>query len=146
MKIKLPKNKVLQIIQEEIDLFVKQQINEEKYGKLIDEFATVFTEALETNDPLLKQNVKSYLTLLTEEWGDTGFNANVQKNNLQVETPPEDDQESHRMKQEIMFYLGGLDRGQLEQILSLAKNMKRQFAQKPPSGPSGPIQNPFGGQ
>lgn len=117
VKVKLQKNKILQIIQEEIDLFVKQKQHDEKYGKLLDEFSSVFLEALEINDLRLKKTVRNSLSVITENWGDTGFGLQTAPHNN-----GQNEEELAELKREIMLHLTGLNKQQLQTILTHVKS------------------------
>lgn len=124
--VKLTKQRALTIIQEEIDAFIKHKKFEESNGKLLDEFSSVFSEALE--NPNIKSIIRSQLAFILE--------------NIETIQPETESNEVQQLKTEIMFYLGGLNIQQLEHILQIAGSMRKQVPTKP-APQSGPIANPF---
>jgi len=120
MKIKLPQSKILRIIQEEIELFIKHQNNEEKNGRLLDEFSSVFVEAIE-GDQRLKEAVRSNLSFITENWGDTGFGDPASNSDQSNRQDTSEEKALTQLKREIMFNLNILDVQQLKSVLNQVK-------------------------
>lgn len=63
---KISSQQMLELIEEEVQNFIKKKTTEEKYSKLVQEFSTVFAEVLELNEST-KKTVKNQISeFLTE--------------------------------------------------------------------------------